>query len=53
LQSVRQASVRKAVLALEREGNKIGLKINEIKMEYMFAAENDRTSCDVIERDFW
>jgi hypothetical protein len=34
-------------LALEREANKVGLKINESKTKYMIAAENERTIHDV------
>ena len=34
---------RDAYLALEREANKVGLKINENKTKYMIAAGTDRT----------
>jgi endonuclease/exonuclease/phosphatase family metal-dependent hydrolase len=42
-----QAAVREAFLALEREANKVGLKINESKTKYMIAAGNSRTVRDV------
>jgi hypothetical protein len=42
-----QAAVREAFVALEKEANKVGLKINESKTKYMIAAENDRTIRDV------
>ena len=42
-----QAAVRDAYLALEREANKVGLKINENKTKYMIAAGTDRTIRDV------
>jgi hypothetical protein len=41
-----QAAVREAFLALEREANKTGLKINESKTN-MIAAGNERTIHDV------
>jgi hypothetical protein len=42
-----QSAVRGAYLALEREGAKVGLKINEQKTKYMIAAWNDTTIRDV------
>jgi Reverse transcriptase (RNA-dependent DNA polymerase) len=42
-----QAVVREAFLALEREANKVGLKINKNKTKYMFATGHDRTILDV------
>jgi Reverse transcriptase (RNA-dependent DNA polymerase) len=42
-----QTAVREAFLALEREANKVGLKINESKTKYMIAAGNDRKIRDV------
>jgi 5,10-methylene-tetrahydrofolate dehydrogenase/methenyl tetrahydrofolate cyclohydrolase len=42
-----QAVGREAFLALEREVNKVGLKINESNTKYIIAARNDRTICDV------
>jgi hypothetical protein len=43
-----QAAVRDAYLALEREANKVGLKINESKTKYiMIAAGTDRLIRDV------
>ena len=41
-----QAAVREAYLALEREANKVGLKVNEAKTKYMIAAGNSRTVRD-------
>jgi hypothetical protein len=34
-------------LPLEREANKVGLKINESKTKYMIAAGNERTIRDI------
>jgi Reverse transcriptase (RNA-dependent DNA polymerase) len=42
-----QAAVREAFLALQREANKVGLKINESKTKIMIAAGNERTIRDV------
>jgi hypothetical protein len=42
-----KAAVRGAFLALEREANKAGLKINESKSKYMILAGNDKTVRDV------
>jgi hypothetical protein len=42
-----QAAVREAYLALEREANKVGLKINESTTKYMIAAGTDRMIRDV------
>jgi hypothetical protein len=42
-----QAAIREAFLALEREANKVGLKINESKTKYMIVAGNERTICDI------
>jgi Reverse transcriptase (RNA-dependent DNA polymerase) len=42
-----QAAVRDAYLALEREANKVELKINESKTKYMIAAGTDRMIRDV------
>jgi hypothetical protein len=42
-----QAAVRDAYLALEREANKVGLKIYESKTKYMIAAGTDRMIRDV------
>jgi hypothetical protein len=42
-----QVAVREAFLALEREANKVGLKINENKTKYLIAAGNERTIRDV------
>jgi hypothetical protein len=39
-----QSAVRDAYLALEKEGAKVGLKINEQNTKYMIAAQNDRTT---------
>jgi hypothetical protein len=41
-----QAAVREAFLALEREANKVGLKIKESDTKYMIAAVNERTIRD-------
>jgi Reverse transcriptase (RNA-dependent DNA polymerase) len=38
-----QAAVRETFLALEREANKVGLKISESKTKYMIAAGSERT----------
>jgi Reverse transcriptase (RNA-dependent DNA polymerase) len=37
-----QAAVREAFIWLERDANKVGLKINESKTKYMIAAGNER-----------
>jgi hypothetical protein len=42
-----QSAVRDAILALESEASKVGLKINKQKTKYMIAARNDRTICGV------
>jgi hypothetical protein len=42
-----QAAAREAFIALEREANKVGLRINVIKTKCMIAAENDGTIQDV------
>jgi hypothetical protein len=42
-----QAAVRDAYLALEKEANKVGLKINESKTKYTIAAGTDRLIRDV------
>jgi Reverse transcriptase (RNA-dependent DNA polymerase) len=42
-----QIAVRETFLAVEREANKVGLKINEGKTKYMIAAGNERTIRDV------
>jgi Reverse transcriptase (RNA-dependent DNA polymerase) len=42
-----QAAVREVFLALEREANKEGLKINESKTKHMIAAGNDTTIREV------
>jgi hypothetical protein len=38
-----QAAVREVFLALEREANRVGLKIDESKTKYMIAAGNGRS----------
>jgi hypothetical protein len=40
-------SIRQAFLVLEREANKVELKINESKRKYMIAAGNETTIRDV------
>jgi hypothetical protein len=42
-----QSAVRDAYLALKREAAQVGLKINEQKTKYMFAARHDRTIRDM------
>jgi hypothetical protein len=42
-----QAADREAFLALKREANKVGLKINERETKYMIVAGNERRFCDV------
>jgi hypothetical protein len=42
-----RGTISKHYLKLEREANKLGLKINESKTKYMIAAGNDRTIRDV------
>jgi hypothetical protein len=42
-----QEAAQEAFLALEREANKVGLKINENKTKYMIAVGNGKTIRDV------